>query len=147
MRADLIDGYENYLIQEDGKIFNIKRNSKMKLQKNKFGYIKVGLTNSNGKYKMFYHHRLLAIHFIQNPENKKEIDHIDKNPSNNRLENLRWVNKSEQQYNRNIFKNNKLGIKNICFNNGYYRFQFKNVSKYFKTIEEAINFKKTLLLN
>jgi hypothetical protein len=43
--------------------------------------------------------RLLAIAFIPNPENKPDVDHIDKNPLNNNVENLQWLSTS-----RNIQK-------------------------------------------
>lgn len=41
-------------------------------------------------------HRIVAETFIPNPEEKPEIDHINRNPSDNRVENLRWVTRSEQ---------------------------------------------------
>ncbi len=50
----------------------------------------------NGKTKKFLLHRLIADHFILNPENKPEIDHIDRNPHNNKLQNLRWATRAEQ---------------------------------------------------
>lgn len=44
-------------------------------------------------------HRLLALAFIPNPENKPQIDHIDGNRSNNQLDNLRWCTGSENMCN------------------------------------------------
>jgi hypothetical protein len=44
-------------------------------------------------------HRLLAEAFIPNPENKPTIDHIDRNPANNDLSNLRWATHTEQHQN------------------------------------------------
>lgn len=40
-------------------------------------------------------HRLIAIHFIPNPSNKKYVNHIDKNPLNNSIDNLEWVSNME----------------------------------------------------
>ena len=44
-------------------------------------------------------HRLVAEAFIPNPENKPQIDHIDTNPKNNHVSNLRWVTRSENLLN------------------------------------------------
>jgi hypothetical protein len=54
--------------------------------------------------KTYYLHRVIAIQFIPNPNNYKEVDHIDKNKSNFHIENLRWVSHSENGKNR---KSNK----------------------------------------
>jgi len=54
-------------------------------------------------------HRVLAIHFIPNPENKKEVNHIDGNKHNNELSNLEWCTPSE-----NINHGVYLGIMNTA---------------------------------
>ena len=51
------------------------------------------------QYHSRFLHRLLAEAFIPNPENKPTIDHIDRNPSNNKLSNLRWATHTEQHQN------------------------------------------------
>ena len=59
-------------------------------------------------------HRLVASAFIENPENKEQVDHIDTNPSNNNLSNLRWVTILENQ--RNPITNNRLKSNMIAMN-------------------------------
>lgn len=57
----------------------------------------VGLGTKSGKQSNFYVHRLVAQAFIDNPENKPEVNHIDGDPTNNKVENLEWVTKSENE--------------------------------------------------
>ena len=58
----------------------------------KNGYVRVRI---NGKLNFI--HRLMAIAFaLEKLDDQDTVDHIDNNPSNNRLENLRWASKSEQ---------------------------------------------------
>lgn len=61
------------------------------------------------KCKQYYIHRLIAESFLDNPKNKPEIDHINRNPSDNRLENLRWATRSEN--NRNTSANDPANLK------------------------------------
>ena len=104
-----IQGYPNYLIYDDGRVFSKKSDRFLKSSPNSCGYLNVNLWNKEGR-KNFNIHRLVAEHYIDNPENKKEIDHISRDKQDNRKENLRWSTRSENSQNRDIFKNNKLGI-------------------------------------
>lgn len=52
-----------------------------------------------------YLHRIIAELFIPNPENKPEIDHIDTNKLNNRVDNLRWVTRKENLNNKQTLIN------------------------------------------
>ena len=60
------------------------------------GYRYVKLLNDGEKYHNYPIHKLVAQAFIPNPENKPQVDHIDSNPLNNNVENLRWVTFEEQ---------------------------------------------------
>ena len=61
------------------------------------GYMRINLNGRNYKY-----HRILAKHFLPNPDDLPQVDHIDRNPLNNAIENLRWVSISENNRNRTV---------------------------------------------
>ena len=74
-----------------------KNNSKKKIAgkilkpiPNKNGYLMVTLSK-DCKGKRYFVHRLVADAFILNKNNKKEVNHIDENPKNNKVNNLEWV--------------------------------------------------------
>jgi hypothetical protein len=73
---------------------------------NDSGYLRVDL----GKKKKYTVHRLVALTFIPNPNNKKTVDHINRNRLDNRVINLRWATIGEQHINRKtpIKKNKKI---------------------------------------
>lgn len=85
----------SFIVYENGDIYNNKTKNKLKHVENGGGYLKVGLYCLNNKHKLYYVHRLLAMAFIPNPENKLFINHIDGNTKNNNLSNLEWCTKSE----------------------------------------------------
>jgi len=97
-----IQGYEGkYKINKNGDILNVKRNNILKPNLHKDGYYKIGLFKDNKK-KDFLIHRLIALHFIDNPDNLPVIDHKDRNKTNNNIENLRWSSVSDNNKNRTI---------------------------------------------
>lgn len=65
----------------------------LKQHKNAYGYWVVKLYN-NGSCSYFVH-RLVAIAFIPNPENKPQVNHIDEDKDNNKAENLNWMTSKE----------------------------------------------------
>jgi hypothetical protein len=64
---------------------------------------------------MFKIHRLVGIYFIENINNYKEIDHINRNSLDNRVENLRWATRSQNTANRVKFKNSSSIYKGVSF--------------------------------
>jgi hypothetical protein len=69
----------------------------------------------NGKSLNLDTHRLVAKHFIPNPNNLPIVDHIDGNRSNNNVSNLRWVNHRQNAINSKIQKNNTSGFKGVQY--------------------------------
>ena len=88
-----IKGFNNYFITKDGKVVN-KKGQIRKTQISNLGYERVILKNKK-TVKNISIHRLVALAFIPNPENKKCVNHIDSNRSNNNLSNLEWATHSE----------------------------------------------------
>lgn len=101
---EFIKGYENlYMINRNGEIKSCGKGMIMKQQETDDGYLWVKLTkyvNGEKERKKCYIHRLVGIQYLDNPDNKPEIDHIDRNTKNNLLDNLRWVCKKENRRNR-----------------------------------------------
>jgi hypothetical protein len=101
-----IQDYEDYKIDGNGNVYSYKKNvaKKMIPQKATAGYHYVSLCK-NGTRKNRFIHRLMAQAFIENPENKLEVNHKNGNKLDNRLCNLEWVTPSE-----NIKHAVKLGL-------------------------------------
>lgn len=83
----------NYSISETGEVKN-DVSGRMLNPSIQQGYCHVGLT-IDGKIRRFRVHRLVAIAFIENPENKPYVNHIDGCRSNNSVQNLEWCTPAE----------------------------------------------------
>lgn len=84
-----IIGFPNYTISNFGNVKNIKRNKLMAKTIKSGGYLVVKINNSEGS-KEFRIHRLVAIHFIDNPNNYPCVNHKDEIKVNNHIDNLEW---------------------------------------------------------
>ena len=91
-----IPGYEGfYQVSDLGNIRSIRFNKIRNMKSwDSHGYRAVELCVNNDRYTVGIH-RLVALTFIPNPENKPEVNHKDRNKSNNNVENLEWVTPSE----------------------------------------------------
>ena len=90
-----IPNYEGkYQISNMGRVRNIQTNH---IRKNNcsYGLYEKICLERNGKQELLSIHRLVGKAFIPNPQNKKEINHIDGNKRNNRADNLEWATRKE----------------------------------------------------
>ena len=95
-----IYGFEQYTIDTNGIVINTKTNKSLAYSVTKNGYTSVRLCKvecGEKVHKRFLLHRLILITFLGVHENPKmcNVDHIDNNPKNNNISNLRWITQSE----------------------------------------------------
>lgn len=105
----LIPNFEEYAVSNYGNIKNVKYN-KLRTLTDVRGYLKISLNKGNFS-KMFFVHRLVALLFIDNPENKPQVNHIDGNKKNNYFKNLEWCTARENDTHarNNNLKNDDFG--------------------------------------
>lgn len=91
-----IEGYEGiYEVSDQGRVRNVKRGGRLlSCVKVAHGYLCVSLYK-DGKQRMLLVHRLVALAFIPNPENKEQVNHKDLDKTNNTVGNLEWVTRDE----------------------------------------------------
>ena len=98
-----LDDYSNHRIYPDGRVYSEICNRFLKPCVNGQGYLTCCLTNdTNKKQKSICVHRLVALLHVPNPDNKEQVDHIDRDRLNNNVSNLRWVSNSENSINKSV---------------------------------------------
>lgn len=83
------------IVYKDGRVFHYAPKVR-KLWRDRDGYLICSIRNK-GKYIGIRVHRAVAAAFIENPENKREVNHINGVKTDNRVENLEWVTSSENK--------------------------------------------------
>jgi hypothetical protein len=99
-----IEGFNHYLINRMGEIYSEKRDMIMNSHI-KNGYTYISLRTPDKKKKSFRVHRLVAMAFIDNPDNKPQVNHINADKQDNTVENLEWCTMEE-----NIEHSTKLNL-------------------------------------
>lgn len=90
-----IEGYEGlYQVSNLGRVKRVNTNRILKGNTDSPGYLQVGLCKKGIRHANRIH-RLVAHAFIPNPENKLELNHIDEDKTNNRVDNLEWSTRKE----------------------------------------------------
>lgn len=88
-----IEGFDMYEVNAQGQV---RRKAQiLKPGSIPTGHLTVGLCRGKGKPKSMYVHRLVALAFLENPDEKPLVNHKNGNPKDNRLENLEWATYSE----------------------------------------------------
>ncbi|HSH52687.1 MAG TPA: NUMOD4 domain-containing protein [Bacteroidales bacterium] len=136
-RWEDVIGYEGrYKISSHGRVKSLKRTvphshsgtytfpEKVLKGRRTTKYLLVALYNKNVSRKDFLIHRLVGLHFVDNPKNKEQINHLDGDTMNNYYKNLEWCDESSNHIHATIneLKNSKLNkndVKNI-------RLQYEN---------------------
>ena len=120
--------YDKYIISNNGKVYDIKSNEITPIDKNS-KYIRYRLF-SNGNKTNYHVHKLIATLYIPNPNNYTEVDHIDADPKNNDVSNLRWCTHSQNMKHDAELRQTGKKVNQIDINT-------KQIITIFNSIEEA----------
>jgi hypothetical protein len=149
-----IQGYDKYEVSNLGQVRRGGRVLKpFVFPDKKTSYLRVSLSK-DGVQTVYQIHRLIALAFLPNPDNKPTVNHRDHNGLNNSLENLEWATHSEQR----LHSPRPVGVSNTrhIYQNksGSWYIQFKKQGKTiytdtFPTLPEAVEARDnyTLLLD
>ena len=103
MRPIRIEGCEHYSINEEGVVINTETGRVLKTDLNNCGYKRVTLWSKDQTRKRIAVHRLVAMHYLDNPQEYTVVDHRDGNKLHNHRSNLEWC--SHKQNTKHAFDN------------------------------------------
>lgn len=144
-----VQDFSSYEVSNLGNVRNAQTGVNRKHYISHDGYCYMTLCKNTKKHSTKVH-RLVAAAFLQNTDNKPQIDHIDGNKQNNRVENLRWATSLE---NMNAYRplstKNTSGYPNIHYCSKRNKFCFQksingkntNLGR-FDTLAEALKAKE-----
>lgn len=121
---------ERYEIFQDSTIISLITNKPICQWKDNVGYLQVKL-KKNGKNYYKRVHRLVAEHFIPNPNGLPQVNHIDGDKTNNNINNLEWTNNktnTQHGYDNNLYhsKHRCIGVK-VFDKSGNYLNTYKSI--------------------
>ncbi len=143
-----IQGFPDYQVSNLGRVKSLKFGKEKILESYiRSRYLSVKIDNKNKKI-----HKLVGLAFLPNPEQKPEIDHINRDKLDNNLTNLRWATRKEQSLNKDSwFIGTNTGEPYISFGKKDKYFHFSKQDKYnkhqkiFKTLDEAVAYRDSIL--
>lgn len=138
-----VPGFPDYEVSSEGRIWS-KKNGYLKTRLESRGYEIVNLY-LYGKMYTKKVHRLVALAFIQNPDNLPQINHKDENKSNNRIDNLEWCDSKynlnygtrikrqiETKINKGLYNPETVGLSTIDWQRKYREINRERLSTYQK---------------
>lgn len=145
------DYEEYYEVSNKGRVRSLKKSFSKKVDlcnhNKEFYYLKTYINNHNREVvfltkdkerKQFFIHRLIAIEFIPNPENKPTVNHIDENPLNNSITNLEWATFREQLLHNGLAKRSGMKRRNNHLSKPIAKTKDDEIIIQFPSIQEAI---------
>lgn len=130
-RFKIIEGFSGrYLATESGNIICSWNKKTMSPRKEKNGYLSIALRNGETR-KQYSVHRLIAKAFIPNPKNKPDVNHKNGIKTDNRIENLEWMTRSENNkhsFDTGLKKGTNKGVYNIIYYNSKSKLYIKDCS-------------------